>query len=162
MVFSIHLGTKITGFSITPQPITLKILFIVLLSSSQKLPIMLNIIPITTSVMPQFIYNFIIFNDCISIVRLMSALILYTLCSILCLWENLCLILHQFGMIIISQMKIVIYKSNDQHVNKSTDDDFYLTLIICCNFHTWAKLFLLSWHYVWCFQQPIMLKIMLA
>ena len=68
------------------------------------------------------LYSFIIFNDCISIViiRLQpvvfyimlccSALIFYTLCSILCLWVNLCLILHQVGMITMSQIKNVILK----------------------------------------------------
>ena len=35
-----------------------------------KIAIMLNIMPITTTVMPQFVYDFIIFNDYISIVRL--------------------------------------------------------------------------------------------
>lgn len=30
---------------------------------SKNLPIMLNIMPITTAVMPQFIHNYIIFND---------------------------------------------------------------------------------------------------
>ena len=65
-------------------------------------------------------YSFIIFNDCISIVRLQpvvfyimlccSALIFYTLCLILCLWVNLCLILHQAGMITMSRIKNVILK----------------------------------------------------
>ena len=53
-------------------------------------------------------YIFIIIKDCISIVRLQpvtfyimlccSALIYYTLCSILCSWENLHLILHKISM----------------------------------------------------------------
>ena len=34
-----------------------------LLSSAQYLPIMLNIVPTTTAIMPQFVYDFIIFND---------------------------------------------------------------------------------------------------
>ena len=29
----------------------------------KNLPIMLNIMPITTVIMPQFVYDFIIFND---------------------------------------------------------------------------------------------------
>ena len=29
----------------------------------KKLPIMLNIIPMTTAIMPQFVYDFIIFID---------------------------------------------------------------------------------------------------
>ena len=33
----------------------------------KKLPIMLKIMPITTAIMPQFVYDFIIFNNCISI-----------------------------------------------------------------------------------------------
>ena len=37
---------------------------------SKKLPIMLNIMPMTTAMMPQFVYDFIIVNDQISIVRL--------------------------------------------------------------------------------------------
>ena len=44
-------------------PIPLKFLPIMLLSSAQKLPIMLNIMPLTTAIMPQFAYDFIIFND---------------------------------------------------------------------------------------------------
>ena len=35
---------------------------------TQKLPIMLNIMPITTAIMPQFMYTFIIFNNYIRIV----------------------------------------------------------------------------------------------
>ena len=34
---------------------------------SKNLPIMLNIMPITTAIMPQFVYDFIIFNEQISI-----------------------------------------------------------------------------------------------
>ena len=30
---------------------------------SKNLPIMLNIIPMITAIMPQFVYDFIIFND---------------------------------------------------------------------------------------------------
>ena len=47
----------------------LKILPIMLLSSAQKLSIMLNILylQLLHAIMPQFIYNFIIFNDYISI-----------------------------------------------------------------------------------------------
>ena len=49
----------------------LNILPIMLLSSAQEVThYMLNIMPITTAIMPQFIYNFIIFNDYISLVRL--------------------------------------------------------------------------------------------
>ena len=33
-------------------------------NSSKVLPIMLNIMPMTTAIMPQFVYDFIIFNDC--------------------------------------------------------------------------------------------------
>ena len=29
----------------------------------KKLPIMLNIMPMTAAIMPQFVYDFIIFND---------------------------------------------------------------------------------------------------
>ena len=47
---------------------------------SQKLPIMLNIMPITTPVMPQFIYNSIIFNDYISIVGLQADVFYIMLC----------------------------------------------------------------------------------
>ena len=36
----------------------------------KKLPIMLNIMPMTTAIMPQFVYDFIIFNEQISMVRL--------------------------------------------------------------------------------------------
>ena len=43
-----------------PRPIMLKISPIMLLSSAQNVPIMLNIMPISTAIMPQFIYNFII------------------------------------------------------------------------------------------------------
>ena len=33
------------------------------LQCSKNLPIMLNIMPMTTAIMPQFVYDFIIFND---------------------------------------------------------------------------------------------------
>ena len=62
----------------------LKILPVMLLSSAQeKLPIriMLNIMPITTAIMPQFIYSFIIFNDIyISIIRLQPVVFYIMLC----------------------------------------------------------------------------------
>ena len=45
------------------RPIMLQFLPIMLLSSAQNLPIMLNIMPMTTATMPQSIYNFIIFNN---------------------------------------------------------------------------------------------------
>ena len=32
----------------------------------KKLPVMLNIMPMTTAIMPQFVYDFIIFNNYIS------------------------------------------------------------------------------------------------
>ena len=43
----------------------LNFLPILLLSNAmlKKLPIMLNIIPMTTAIMPQFVYDFIIYND---------------------------------------------------------------------------------------------------
>ena len=65
---------------IKPHPIMFKILPIMLLSSAQKLTHFAQIIimPITTAIMSQFIYNFIIFNDHISIVGLQ--VIMFTLC----------------------------------------------------------------------------------
>ena len=77
----------------------LKILPIMLLSSAQKLSIMLNILylQLLHAIMPQFIYNFIIFNDYISLVRLQPVMSLIS--DLLCSWENLCLILYQVGMI---------------------------------------------------------------
>ena len=46
-----------------PQPIMLKILPIMLLSGAQKiLPFMLNVMPMTTAIIPQFIHN-IIFSE---------------------------------------------------------------------------------------------------
>ena len=50
-----------------PQPIMLKILPIILLSSAQKL--MLPIMLITTTIMPQVLLFYILINDYISIVR---------------------------------------------------------------------------------------------
>ena len=38
----------------------------------KKFPIMLNMMPIATAIVPQFIYNFIIFNHQISIVGLQT------------------------------------------------------------------------------------------
>ena len=32
-------------------------------SMLKKLPIMLNIMPMTTAIMPEFVYDFVIFND---------------------------------------------------------------------------------------------------
>ena len=54
----------------------LKILPIMLLSIAQKscLAIMLNIMPATTAIMPQFIHNFIILIDYISISSLQAAM----------------------------------------------------------------------------------------
>ena len=47
-----------------PRPIMLNFLPIMLLSNAQKyLPIMLNIMLMTTEIMPQFVYDFILFND---------------------------------------------------------------------------------------------------
>ena len=43
----------------------------------EKLPIMLNIMPITTAIMPKFVYNFIVFNNQITIVRLQSVILYY-------------------------------------------------------------------------------------
>ena len=53
----IYVDRKLTGSLIRPQASTLKILLIMLLSSAQKLPIMLNIIPITIVIMPQIIHS---------------------------------------------------------------------------------------------------------
>ena len=78
----------------------------------KKLPIMLNIMPITTAIMPQFIYSFIIFNDYISIVRLQAVVFcimhscLVTLLNIM-FTRKLVPHLHQVGMITVSQMKTV-------------------------------------------------------
>ena len=80
----------------------LNILPIMLLSSAQEVThYMLNIMPITTAIMPQFIYNFIIFNDYISLVSLQPVVFcsMSLISDLLCLWENLCLILYQVGMI---------------------------------------------------------------
>ena len=41
----------------------LNFLPIMLLSIAQNLPNMLTIMPMTTAIMPQFVYDFIIFND---------------------------------------------------------------------------------------------------
>ena len=51
--------------AIKPQPIVLNsyLLIFMLLSSPKKLPIMLNIMPINTAIMPRFIYNFVIFKN---------------------------------------------------------------------------------------------------
>ena len=54
-----------------PQPIMLN--FVPTYYSFEqcsKMPIMLNIMPMTPTIMPQFVYDFMIFNDLISIVRL--------------------------------------------------------------------------------------------
>ena len=63
-----------------------------------------------------------------------SALTFYTLYSILyiCSWENLHLILHQVSMITISQIKIVIYKSDDKHGMIMTFKRLHWSF--CCNF----------------------------
>ena len=45
------------------QPIMLHLLSITLLKLLKKLPMMLNIMPITTAIMPQFVWNFIVFNN---------------------------------------------------------------------------------------------------
>ena len=72
-----------------------------------------------------------------------SAWIFYTLCSILCSWENLYLILHQVHMRTISEIKIIIYKSGDQHVKNWLIMTFNrLHWSFCYNFHSWAKPFL--------------------
>ena len=47
--------------AVKPWPIMLKFLPIILFEQCSKiLPFMLNIMPITAAIMPQFIYNFII------------------------------------------------------------------------------------------------------
>ena len=91
------------------QPIMLNFY---LLSNAQKLPIMLNIMPTTAyiAIMPQFVHDFIIFNDYISqvpdkflpVILGCSALIFDLLCSVLYSKENLFIILYQISMITIS------------------------------------------------------------
>ena len=74
------------AFLVRPQPIMFKILPLMLLTTAQKsYPcIMLNIMPIATTVMLQFIYNFIIkiFNEYINtcIVSLQSVMLCIMLC----------------------------------------------------------------------------------
>ena len=59
-------GNNITSPPVAKsQPIILNFSPIMLLSNAQKveLPFMLNTMPMTTAIMLQFIYNFIIFNN---------------------------------------------------------------------------------------------------
>ena len=52
---------------------------------SKKLPIMLNIMPITTAIMPQFVYNFIILITIIAyVVRVQTVMSLFLLIMIGC------------------------------------------------------------------------------
>ena len=55
-----HAGSGPSG---KPRPVMLNFLPIMLLSNDQKIAYMLNIIPMITAIMPQLVYNFIIFND---------------------------------------------------------------------------------------------------
>ena len=70
----------------------LKILPIMLLSTAQKgyLSIMLNIIPTTNVIMPQFIYNFTILNDYISIVRLQAVVRYMCYVAVFFIFDILC------------------------------------------------------------------------
>ena len=45
------------------QPIMLKFYLFCFWAMLKKFPITLNIMPMTTAIMPQFVYNFIVFND---------------------------------------------------------------------------------------------------
>ena len=115
-----------------PRPIMLKILPITLLRSAQKIYPLYSILYPSSLKLCHNLYAalLLLFNDCFIIVRLQpvvfyimlccSALIFYTLCSILCSWENLRIILHWVGMITMSQINIK-YKSDDQH------DNYYVT-----------------------------------
>ena len=46
-----------------PWPIMLNFLFIMLLSNAQKITYNAQYYPMTTVIMPQFVYDFIIFSD---------------------------------------------------------------------------------------------------
>ena len=46
-----------------PRPIMLNFYLLCFRAMLKKLPIMLNIMPMTTAIMSQFVYDFIIFND---------------------------------------------------------------------------------------------------
>ena len=70
MVFSIHLGTKITGLLIRPQPIMLKIFLIMLLSSAQKITHYAQYYAHHHCNYATDYTQFIIINDSISIDRL--------------------------------------------------------------------------------------------
>ena len=80
----------IEWYRIKPWPIMLKILLIMLLSSAQKMPIMLNIMPITTAIMPQFLHNFIVINDYISMVGLQADVFYNMLCCSVLIFDILC------------------------------------------------------------------------
>ena len=92
----------------------LKILPIMLLSSAQKVTIMLKIMLITTAIMPQFIYSFIILMTALAHpVVLLSCYAAVLLCfthyaQYYAHEKNLLLILHHVGMIAIQQIKILI------------------------------------------------------
>ena len=141
----------------------LKILPIMLLSSAQKSYQLCSLICTAICHSSYTILLFLMTME--HIVRLQPIvfyIICYTACSafifdMLCSWENLCLILYHVGMITSYTtkvfIKIIIYKNDDQHVNKLTDIDFNeLHWLFCLNF---PKSYLLCWHYAWCFQQPI-------
>ena len=64
LLFQSHPGMEFTATTTKPWPIMLKILLIMVFwALLKKLPIMLNIMPITTAIMPQFMYNFINFSN---------------------------------------------------------------------------------------------------
>ena len=155
------------------QPIMLKVLLIMILSSAQRSYLLCSNYTHHHCNYATVYVSFIIFNDYISILRLQpvvfyimlhcSAIIFYTLCSILCSWENVHLILHQVGMVTISQIKIVIQKVMIRMFTNRLIMTFNrLHWLSSCNFHSLIKSILLCWYYAWCFQQPIMLKIILA
>ena len=108
------------------------------------------------------------FYHCISMVRLQPVVLYFMLCC-----SALNFIFHiilnsmlmrklapQVDMITISQIKIVIWKvMNRMSTNWLIMTFNRLQWSFGCNFHLWAKSHLLCWHCAWCFQQPIILKI---
>ena len=133
MLFSIHLGTKLTGLLIRPQPIMLKILLIMLLSSAHKITHYAQYYAHHHFNFVTDYTQFIIFNDSISIDRLqpvsyyVAALLYFKhIAQQYMLMQNLCLILHQVYMIIISQINIFIYKVM---ISMSTNRHLIMTFI---------------------------------
>ena len=101
---------------------------------------MLKIMPITTAIMPWFIYSFMIFNDCISIVRLQPVVLYIMLCCSALIFYTLAMLRVMLMRKLVPHFasnchdyyitnKDCYRKSDDQNIYKLTDNDYFVVVL---------------------------------